>query len=198
MMPVQRQPAPGDFEKKVGARGRRVLTKHLPQPPVASTFWKGKEHWTKALGDLMSAYGQIRAFSCFRIELVTGSRSVEHFKPKSMYPASAYDWDNFRLVCSLMNGRKGDHEDILDPFTMPARVFDLEPLKGRLLIHRKCPKDIRSEAQRTIDRLRLNSDDCIKLRQDHLTKILGKDWSLAEARRQSPFLVACLEEQGLL
>lgn len=198
MMRVERKPAPVNFESAVGRKGKRVLDKHRPKAPVASSFWKGKDHWTKALDDLMSAYGRVCAFTGFGIAPVTGARSVEHFRPKSKYPELAYDWDNFRLICSLMNGRKGDNEDVLDPFRLPRHTYDLESVTGTVVIHRDCPKGVRKRAQSTISRLKLNSPDCRQLRLEHLDKIYNKDWSLAEAKRQSPFLVACLEEQGLI
>ena len=198
MMRVDRQPAPADFEGKVGKKGKRVLTKHGPQSPVPAKFWHKKEHWRGALDDLMQSYHRLCAFSAVRIERVTGARSVEHFRPKTKYPELAYSWENFRLVCTLMNGRKGDHEDVLDPFGLPANVFNLEPLTGKVVIHLECPASVRKNAQSTIERLRLNDPDCMLLRQEHLEKIGNKDWSLVEARRQRPFIVDCLQQQGLL
>ena len=34
---------------------------------------------------------------------------VEHFKPKALFPLSAYDWDNYLLACGGCNGPKSDN-----------------------------------------------------------------------------------------
>jgi uncharacterized protein (TIGR02646 family) len=196
VIPAVRRPAPASFHLRVGKKGAGVLSKHKPRPPVAGKFWQCKEHWRLALDDLCESYERVCAFASIRIERVTGSPSVEHFKPKSKYPSLAYDWSNYRLVCGLMNGRKGDHEDILDPFEIPIDTFDLNPLSGELLIHRDCPANLRAKAKTTIDRL--DRPDCHRVRLDHIDKILRPDWSLQEARRQSPFVLGCLQRQGLL
>ncbi len=50
---------------------------------------------------------------------------IEHVKPKSKYPAVAFDWDNYLLACSTCNSRfKGSqyHDGFLDP---SASGFDL-------------------------------------------------------------------------
>lgn len=36
------------------------------------------------------------------------SAAVEHFKPKSLFPSLAYDWDNYFLGCGGCNGAKSD------------------------------------------------------------------------------------------
>jgi uncharacterized protein (TIGR02646 family) len=36
------------------------------------------------------------------------SEHVEHFKPKSLFPSLAYDWDNYFLACDGCNGTKLD------------------------------------------------------------------------------------------
>ena len=198
VIPVAKQPQPRGFHSQVGKKGAKTLAKHKPVPPVPGKFWDGKEHWRLALNDLYDSYGRVCAFTAIRIERVTGARSVEHFKPKSKYPQLAYEWLNFRLVCGLMNGRKGDYEDVLDPFELPPKTFDFNPQSGGLLVHRDCPANIRAKARATIDRLRLDDADCRKVRLEHVDRLFAHDWTLEETRRQSPFVVACLEAQGLI
>ncbi len=69
----------------------------------------------RCLNELYSLYNGICAYACVLIPPVTGGRSVEHFAPKMKHPDYAYEWKNYRLVCSLMNSRKRDFEDVLDP-----------------------------------------------------------------------------------
>ncbi len=50
-------------------------------------------------------------FKCAYCEcLINARRSehVEHFKPKSLFPSLAYDWDNYFLACDGCNGTKLD------------------------------------------------------------------------------------------
>ncbi len=42
-----------------------------------------KPYWTEAIDDLMRAYDEVCAYSCFRIHPVTGAASVDHMAPKS-------------------------------------------------------------------------------------------------------------------
>ena len=197
-IPVAEQPSPKEFHSTVGKKGAAVLAKHKPKPPVKSGFWEGKEHWRRALDDLSESYRRVCAFAAIRIERVTGARSVEHFKPKRLYPELAYEWSNFRLVCGMMNGRKGDFEDVLDPFEIPENTFDLNPLSGEVLVHRDCPGKLIERAKSTNIRLKLNDGECLRVRREHMQRLDSGDWTLAEARRQSPFVVACLERQGLI
>ena len=193
MIPVKRTLAPSDFNAKIGK-----VPKSFPLPPVSEKFWLGKKHWRKVLSDLYHSYDRTCAFAAVRIERVTGFRSVEHFKPKGKYPALAYDWDNFRLVCGLMNGRKGDHEDVLDPFDIPENIFTLDLVSGDILVSPQCPEKIRKRAELTIARLRLGDPECCAMRSEHISKIFNNDWSYEEAKSMSPFVVASLEQQGLL
>ncbi len=200
MIGVARAPEPENFSTTVGVKGQKLLRTSNLRPPVESKFWKGKEHWRDALDELGDSYSWVCAYAAMRIERVTGSRSVEHFKPISIYPSLAYDWNNFRLVCGLMNGRKGNFEDVLDPFEIAVteRIFDLNPLSGEIRLHIECPQRFKKLARTTIQRLKLDDARCNQARLEHIDSILKKDWSEAESKRQSPFVFARLREQGLI
>lgn len=198
MIRVRQQPPPKDFDVKVRSRGMKALVRYRPNAPVPSQFWKGKEYWREAIDELFEAYGRICAFAAMRIEPVTGSRSVEHFKPKTLYPGLAYVWENYRLVCGMMNGRKGEHEDVLDPFVIPELTFDLNPISCEVLVHAECPSRVRAKAQSTIERLKLNDAECCRARQEHRDRVLQQHWSFSEGLAMSPFVIGCLERQGLI
>ena len=195
MIPVQRQPEPPSFETAVRAKGRKVIP---PPPPVPSTFWKNRTHWRKALDDLHTAYSGVCAFSGFYIHPLTGFGSVEHFLPKSDYPQLAYEWDNFRLICGLMNGRKSNFTDILDPFDIPPDTFSLNPQSGEITIHPLCSPNLRPAAIQTINRLQLNDGEFQQIRHDDYYRYANGDWSEPELRRQNPFVHYCLAQMGLL
>lgn len=200
MIPVQPQPEPPDFDATVRAKGKAVLLEHNPKPPVPEKFWKNRAHWRLALEDLHEAYGGVCAFTAIHIEAVTGARTVEHFKPKSNYPQLAFEWDNFRLVCARMNGRKSNHEDVLDPFELDQPVFRLNPHSGEISIREDCPANLRARAELTLssERLKLNDSECMETRRKHAKKILHGHWSKEEGQAASPFVFQALVEAGLL
>lgn len=197
MMPVQRQPEPADFDIKVRRKGLPVL-KTCPPPPVPSSFWNHKEYWRESLDDLMEAYGQLCAYTAFRIERTSGARTVDHFLSKSRYPKRAYEWENFRLVSNRMNGRKGEHEDVLDPFEMAVDTFGINIVSGEVYVHADCPEHHKALAKSTINRLKLNSPEVCLDRQDYITRTLNREWTVDLARKHCPFIVHCLETQRLI
>ena len=106
MIKVVPAPESATFDSKVRQPGLRALAR------------KGKirPYWTRALDDLMAAYHEICAYSCFRIHPITGARSADHFAPKPKDRDNIYEWSNYRLVCSRLNSSKRDFGDVLDPF----------------------------------------------------------------------------------
>lgn len=135
MIPVQLQPEPADFDQLVRKPGMSwLLKKHDDiNQPVASGFdWSSGSKWREILPALYDSYGGICAFVGCHIGRVTGARTVEHFKPKSTYPSLAYEWDNYRLICSIVNGRKSDHEDVIDPFEILPDTFYIDFAAGSI------------------------------------------------------------------
>src|SRR4051812_40118001 len=105
------QPEPANFQLSVRKPGRVFLSQQ-PQPTVAQ--WKSHSYWRRVLEDLHTAYNGICAYSCHWIPYDTGSDTVEHFTPKGLFSEGAYEWNNFRLVCGTLNGRKGTSTEIMD------------------------------------------------------------------------------------
>jgi uncharacterized protein (TIGR02646 family) len=50
-----------------------------------------------------------------------GNVEVEHFKPKSKYPESTFEWENLLPACRRCNGSKDDHDTISEPIVNPYR-----------------------------------------------------------------------------
>ena len=61
---------------------------------------------------------------CECIPAEGGNVEIEHFKPKSMYPNSTFEWLNFLPSCRKCNGSKSDHDTISKPIVNP---YDLDP-----------------------------------------------------------------------
>ena len=129
LIPVAPAVEPADFDVKVRQPGAAFLRK--TPCPTAKT-WRSHEYWRTALRDLLLAYRGICSYSgSWTKANVSGASSLEdssvdHFKPKSTTPEQAYEWANFRLSRARLNNHKGNHNDVLDPFTLPNRWFTLD------------------------------------------------------------------------
>jgi hypothetical protein len=197
---VQKKRQPKGFKRLVSDPGKVFLAK---KPSPSSRDYKGHDYWTRAADELYEAYGGICAFSCHFIAKDTGFRTVEHFKSKVAYPQYAYSWNNYRLVCGLLNGRKGEHEDVLDPFIVKDGWFVLEFPETIIKASDNLSKRTWQKVDDTIKRLRLNTDEsCVDSRQrwlDAYCRFAPSDERNAflYLKEHAPFLANELDRQGL-
>jgi hypothetical protein len=195
MLPVAPKPEPTHFLGRVRVPGRRFL-RAIPRPTARQ--WASHDYWTRVLTDLHAEYGQICAYSCHWIPCTDG-RSVEHFRPKSQRPSLAYEWPNFRLVFGVLNGCKGDREDLLDPFAIQPGWFAIQfpsllVMPGPLASRRRL-KQIRE----TIIGLHLNDDDkCLKDRLQYLRAYCVGSVTFQHLEDRAPFLAGELRRQNLV
>ncbi|MDQ0122056.1 hypothetical protein J2W17_001001 [Pseudomonas lini] len=110
-----------DLPKRAG-RPRKVVAQARDAIPAD----KFPAIWTEALPELMEAYNRLCAYVCIYIEPVTGGASVDHMLPKSLAWQDVYEWHNYRLACTLMNARKNNYENVLDPFEVEDGWFRLK------------------------------------------------------------------------
>ena len=87
--------------------------------------------------------------------------------PKSTAWDQAYEWDNYRLACSLMNSRKGDAVSVLDPFDVEDGWFVLELVAFQVLPAHDLADPTAAAVEDTIDRLRLNDEECCGAREEY-------------------------------
>ena len=196
MIPVKKQPKPAHFFEKVEKPGKKFLAEN-PQPKRKD--WKNHEYWRKIEKDLYQAYSGICAYSCLWIPHITGGKTVEHFQPISKYPYEAYNWDNYRLVCLLLNSRKSDHEDALDPFTLQDGWFVIDFPSLMIFPDEHLSQEEAKQVNQTIKRLKLNEDeDCIKEREKWLIDYITEEISFSHFKKHAPFIASELERQGYL
>ncbi|HLP46063.1 MAG TPA: hypothetical protein VK186_07475 [Candidatus Deferrimicrobium sp.] len=155
MIPVQSQPEPIDFDKKVRQKGKTFLAKKN----VTTDAIRAHCGWRESLNDLYEKYGKICAYSACLCQ----SPTVDHFIPisalvKNGNPQLAYEWTNFRLASSAMNQHKHDFLDVLDPFTVQPGwfVIDFTTINLRILSGNNLPPSIKKKVDETILRLKLN------------------------------------------
>lgn len=153
MIRVQAKPEYLGFDKEVRRRGHRFL-KSCPNP--SSSMFRKHNYWNRALNELHAAYNRLCAYTTR--ELVQEG-SVDHFKPKSKYPYLAYEWDNYRLARQSINSRKGESEDVIDPFVVCEGWFTLDLPSCLIKPGHNITKEIRKAVKTTINVLQLNDDE---------------------------------------
>jgi len=164
-----------------------------PEDLPSSEF---KPYWTEAIDDLMRAYDEVCAYSCFRIHPVTGAASVDHMVPKSRAWNRVYEWDNYRLAAARLNARKNAFGDVLDPFEVQNGWFELELVGFQVLPAHGLTQDIHEQVQNTIDRLGLN--DFRSYREEDAVCYWEEQVSFARLIKESPFVALELRRQGRL
>ncbi len=214
MIPVVQAKKPKTFDDNVRKPGLRAIAemvgKPSPYPRTAGKPFKPiatrekdipvenfPAYWTAALDDLMSAYGEICAYSCFRIHPVTGARSADHFAAKSRHWRAAYQWSNYRLCCSRLNSRKNDISTVLDPFKIRVGWFEMELLGFQIIPGSSITSaDIEQQVQDTITTLGLN--DFCRDREKDAERYWNNGYSLQVLREESPFVAYELWRQNRL
>ena len=194
MIFVQEQPEPPQFQEKVGIPGR-AFVEQVPNPSAMQ--WRARSYWRRVLSELYNGYGGICAYTCHWIEPVTGADTVEHFVPKSVDSALAYEWSNYRLVCARMNGRKGSKQDVLDPFSLREHTFALDFPSLQVRPAEECTEDLSARAQSTISRLKLNDALCVKARWIYVRDYCKSMISFAYLEQCAPFIHREILRQGL-
>lgn len=191
MIHVEPKDAPPNFDEHVRQPGQAALDRGDEHPLP--------DYWRRCLDDLHRLYKGICAYVCILIPPVTGARSVEHFAPKKKHRRYAYDWDNYRLICSLMNSRIRDFEDVLDPFEIPDGWFQLQLTSMKIFPNPDLPAETKEKVQETIDRLKLDQKDCRDARSTFYDEYIAPNDPLPFRllKKWSPFVAMEVERQGL-
>lgn len=209
MIRVELAQEPVEFDTKVRQPGLRAIAEMVGEPNLPKRRGRKREviadsrhaipadkfpaYWTEALPELLEAYGRVCAYMSFYIERVTGAASVDHMLPKSVSWNEVYEWRNYRLACSLMNSRKNDYWDVLDPFEIEDDWFRIELVGYQVIPANDLPEEIEQRVQATIDRLKLNDYECLKLREEYAEAFQKNDISLNRLRQRAPFLAREIE-----
>lgn len=190
MIPVQPSPEPSDFHTRVRVPGQAFLAK-VPNP--TKKYWRQNDYWRAVAGDMRVAYNGVCAYTGM---FIPRGSSIDHFKPKSKYPALAYEWNNYRLALAKINVNKADSEGLVDPFVVPHGWFVLDfpscmvkPGNGLALLDR-------DTVLHTISVLQLNADDLANLRVATILELIRGNMTLEQLTKRYPFLAAEVVRQG--
>lgn len=155
-------------------------------------------YWRACLDELHADYSGLCAYLSVFIERVTGGLSVDHFVAKSKKLGQAYEWSNYRLASTMMNARKRDYDDVLDPFTIPADTFHLELVTGRIFANPDLSPAERSLAEATLARLGLDEPGPREMRARHYQEYREGLYTADYLRRRSPFVWSEAKRQRIL
>ena len=170
MMRVIPAPEPDAFDEDVrqpGLRALERLARDYSGSKEAIPSSKFPPYWRKSLDDLLASYLRICSYLCLFIPRATGARSVDHLVPNSTAWDRAYEWNNYRLACSLMNSRKGVAASVLDPFEVEDGWFVLELVEFQVLPAEGLADLTATAVEDTIERLRLNDEECCGAREEY-------------------------------
>jgi len=199
MLPVVEAIEPASFDQSVRQKGKKWIEDNHFDPdlpiPTGKTL---KPYWTICLPELREKYLGICAYSCFYIHPIAGAASVDHFAAKSKKLSLAYEWSNYRLVCSRMNARKNHFDDVLDPFTLSLETFYLDFVTGAPYPNPEISSQLITDAEKTIKRLKLDDPDINSERLKGFDRCKDGNWSTSELQRVNPFVHFEASRQGLL
>lgn len=154
--------------------------------------------WREIIPDLLKAYNRICAYACVYIAPITGSATVDHMVPVSRSWRDAYRWSNYRLACSLMNSRKKDAEDVLDPFAMGTDWFHMELVGFRLKPNPILDRQTQQQIKDTIERLGLNDREFRDAREAYYEAYQSAETSFSRLEREAPHMALEIKRQGQL
>ena len=192
MIPVRPEPEYREFDFEVRKPGRAFLKKN-PRP--SNKDFRKHNYWTKATGNLKAAYSSLCAYTSLRL---VDAGSVDHFRPKIKHPALAYEWSNYRFARQKINQRKGETEDVIDPFKVKSGWFVLDLPSCLIRPGYGLNRKTRDRVKTTIDILKLNADDnLVQERCDLLVYLAQGDVTLNFLDQHYPFLAVEVRRQGV-
>lgn len=198
MIPVVPQPEPVEFDRRVRKPGYKWLASQnidpAGVPPSPSDL---PAYWNRTTEALWSAYSGVCAYLAIYFDFPSGAASTDHYIAKSTLAGDAYEWSNYRLSCLGANRNKNKFDDVLDPFLIRPGTFELNLANGQILIGSFLTVHEKKAAQKTIDRLHLDSTQHRRMRQNAFTRYLRKK-DEETLKELSPFVWYEANRQGLL
>jgi hypothetical protein len=187
--------------KPVKAAGRKPLVTYAQPEDIPA--YKFPAYWTgvrtsdgrSALDDMMDAYGQFCSYLAMRIERATGSPTVDHYVSKERDWKLVYEWSNYRLSASCVNGAKGTKE-VVDPFKVGPGWFELDLATFMMRRGNAIPATEFLRIDETLNILNLRQ--CIAQRGEFITRYRAKQIDLAHVEIYAPFIASELRRQGQL
>ena len=179
-------------------RRRDGFTKYAPEVLLQSsgkvTFpavWGSDKRARTALDD----WSHGKCAYCETLINARRSQQVEHFKPKSLFPSLAYDWNNYFLACNGCNGAKLNKWPRSGGYVRPDQgkseaLFSFEADGGM------GARQADSDAERTVNDFGLDRSGLQRARQrvislqlDWMRDLLGERLPVERKRRLAQRLI---------
>jgi hypothetical protein len=96
-----------------------------------------------------------------------------------------------------MNGRKGNHTDVVDPFLVIPGMFRMNFPSLQVQTGEGLPIGAARLAASTIKRLKLNQEKNIKARLEYVIRFRDRKHSLDHLKDHAPFIYSELRRQGI-
>ena len=153
------------------------------QPPTDS-FWREFRSLLGSRSDDICWYCERQCQN--EAEVGSLAPTVDHFRPRSLFPELVYAWSNWIFSCLRCNQEKGDkwpQLGFVDPCKAevgdgPENSFDYDLLTGDLIPRTGLPDNARRRVWDTIDDLGLNRLDLkihrMEVVQHFLNGVLGR------------------------
>jgi 5-methylcytosine-specific restriction endonuclease McrA len=214
VIPVALAPEPATFDAKVRRKGAAAMLELVGRAP--STPRRGRKrkvvakrrgqipsddfppYWRDVLPEMRKAYHGRCAYLAMYLEPATGSSSVDHVVPRSRSWRLVYEWSNYRLAASLINGKKSDLELALDPCAIKPNLFALDFVGMEVIAGPAATGAERKQVEDTIATLGLNAQDCVDQRSDYYLDYKAGDITLRWLERRAPFIAQELRRQHKL
>jgi len=196
---VDLQPEPSCFDSKVRQKGLNYIkqkgidiNKPLPNGVTLKSYWRD------CYTELYERYNGVCAYLAIYFEKVTGAGSVEHYLPKKLRPDLAYEWENYRLATGIVNSRKRDYIDVIDPAYIHNEWFYLELTTGHIYPNPSLAEYQKDAAQKSIDRLRLDDGEMRRIRTKTWNNYCEGKISKEYLKEIAPHIYAEAVRQNLL
>ena len=172
----QRSELPGPLLELLEDQAREISNSANPQTEAERIYKNArKAKWFEPVLNAlrtMAGTGE-RCMFCSGSE----SSSVEHFRPKSVFPSEAMNWENFLWVCSICNTSKGDRfppntevgESLIDPTRDDVWAFFFIDEFGNLSARWR--RDIDDQDPRAVNTIRLLLLDRYALQQSRQMRV---------------------------
>ena len=215
MVPVALAAEPNTFDSAVRQPGLSAIDELVGRPPrlnrpgprrrkVANTEaqippGKFPPFWRDALDDMMESYERRCAYLAMFIE-ETGGPTVDHVVPKSLAWDLVYEWSNYRLCTGIVNSKKGELLQLVDPVEAKLGWFELDLTSARVIRGVSAPQAQHQRIDATLPLL--NIRDCCAQRTRYVEEYRrgpgSKGIDLAYLEHRAPFIAAELRRQGQL
>lgn len=171
------------------------------QPP-SDSFWRD---FRSLLGSQSNGICWYCERQCENDSDVGGlSPTVDHFRPRSLFPELVYAWYNWVFSCRRCNEEekrnKWPEGGFVDPCATdiserPESCFAYDPLTGELIPQSGLPNSTRRRVWDTIDELGLNKLDIKISRMEHVQSFLNLVLGHPLGERQR-FVESCMTERA--